>query len=110
MKTLRILMLMLIVPFCLFSFTVGHADEYLIQQQQKIESTFERIYVTPDRVFIYPEGIFYLNEAGELALARLVSSDTSGLYVVVAVYKCPACGRGNRNGVCINPACPLYGK
>ena len=110
MKALKFLMLAFISAFSLLSFTSGHASELLMQEQQMMEPAFEKVYVSPDRVLIYPEGIFYLNESGEVASARLVASDASGLYIVAAAYKCPGCGRYNRDNICYNERCPLYGK
>lgn len=115
MKGLKFFMLAFITIFSLLTFTRGYASEQLMQErlmqeQQMMEPCFEKVYVSPDRVLIYPEGIFYLNESGELASARLVASDASGLYVIATAYRCPACGRYNRTNVCRNKACPLFNK
>jgi len=110
MKALKFLMLAFISAFSLLPFTSGHAIEQLMQEQQMKVPSYEKVYVSPDEVLIYPEGIFYLNESGEVAPARLVASDACGLYIVAAAYKCPSCGRYNRNNVCHNPECPLNDK
>jgi hypothetical protein len=106
MKSLRLLTL--ISAFSMLSLTNGHASEHFVQEPQMTESSFEKIYVSADRILIHPEGIFYLNEAGELASARMVASDASGLYVVADYYICGNCGWANGDGKCINMNCPLY--
>jgi hypothetical protein len=109
MKVHKLFLLLLIGIFSLSMDGQGYTQEQLIQEEIN-ELSFEKIYLSPDRILIYPEGIFYLNEAGDVVPARLVASDAAGLYIVAAAYKCPACGRYNRDNICHNPQCPLNGK
>jgi len=109
MKVHKFLLLMLVGLFALSVLGQGNAHEQVVQEEVT-EPSFEKIYLSPDRILIYPEGIFYLNEAGDVAPARLISSDAAGLFIVAATYRCPACGWANHDNVCINRKCPLYGK
>lgn len=89
----------------------GCAQEFL-GQEQIAEPLFEKVYVSPDRIFVCSEGLFYLNKKGDVIPVQLVSSDASGLYVIAGVdaYQCPGCRRWNKNDICCNTSCPLYGK
>ena len=109
MRTHKLFMWTVISVFSIFALGNGYAQE-LLDQTQITEPVFEKVYVSPDRILIYPEGVFFLNEAGEVASARLVASDAFGLYIVTTSYQCPACRRRNRDNVCMNQKCPLYGK
>lgn len=85
--------------------------EFVSKSDFKLESpALEKIYVNPDQLHIIPEGIFFLSEEGNLVPACGVFRDQMGIYVVAESYKCPSCGMRNRNNVCINTSCPLYGK
>ncbi len=66
----------------------------------------EKIYLSPERIKVLVEGIFFLTDLGEYQLARLVSSDEGGLYVVSAYIRCPACGAWSTDGSIHKLWCP----
>lgn len=107
MSMRKIFTLMLLSAISLLPLSNGYAQDLFNQEQ---DATFEKIYVSPDRVFIEVEGIFYLTEEGNIAPAKFVASDASGLYVALNAYQCPGCQRWNRDNICFNSRCPLYGK
>lgn len=108
MKFKKIFMLMIFSVFSLFAFSNGYAEE-LLNEEQIIEPTYEKVYVSPDDILICHEGIFFLNTVGDLTPARLISSDAAGLYVMWGDYYCPQCGYLNSTNRCTNTRCPLYG-
>lgn len=100
-------MLTIISLFCLVTSIHGHAQE-LFDQEEMTEKYVEKTYISPERIFIHPEGIFFMNDVGDVIPARLIGSNSLGIYAV-AFYQCPACGRMSRDNICLYPRCPKYG-